>query len=63
MAKKEEIIKKVEGFIDSDRRVFVVTKDEFRLLSEGKERSVEEQEVEREKIKSLFKKYKPEWMK
>jgi hypothetical protein len=58
--KTEETGKGVEGYIDSERNVFVVTGDPHGLLSQAPEpRSVEEIEVSHEEVRNLLKKYKP----
>jgi len=55
--------KKIEGYIDKEKNVFVVTSDRDKILSPAiEEKSAEQEETERERIKLLFKKYKPEWM-
>ena len=55
--------KKIEGYIDKERNVFVVTKDSEGILSPAiKEKSAEEEKIEEERIKLLFKKYRPLWM-
>jgi len=54
--------KKIDGYYDPKRDVFVVTKDLDKKLSPIIEENPAE-EIDREKMKQLFIKYKPEWMK
>jgi len=54
--------KKIDGYYDTKRDVFVVTKDIDKKLSPIIEENPAE-EIDREKMKLLFKKYKPTWMK
>lgn len=57
-------IKKVGGYIDAKRDVFVVTEDPHNLLLQiPKEISLEEKEANYRKVGELLKKYKPEFLK
>lgn len=63
ISKGEETIKKVEGYIDDERRVFVVTGDPHGLLSQTEEiKPVEEKEIDYKKVVELLKKYKPNFL-
>ncbi len=58
---QEEVIKKVEGYIDDKRRVFVVTKDDYGIISKKIPYLTEEQEVKNHQhVRELLAKYKPE---
>lgn len=56
--------KKIDGYYDKERNVFVITKDEDGTLASPakSDKTEEEQEVDREKILAMFKKYKPDWI-
>ena len=56
--KEEEIEKGIEGYIDNERRVFVVTKDNY-----GLEKPIEQPtEQEYKDVSELIKKYKPNFL-
>lgn len=56
--------KKIEGYVDKERNIFVVTKDEDNIITiPPLEKSLIEEKQEAEKMRELFKKYKPTWMK
>ena len=58
--KQDDIIKKVEGYIDPKRNCFVVTGDPHGLLSRPpEEKSIEEKEIDYKNVSELLKKYKP----
>lgn len=64
MAKIKKILeerKKVEGYMDYERNVFVVTNDNGLLSEEIKKPEVEENKIEN--IGEILKKYKPEFLK
>lgn len=57
---EEETGRGVEGYIDQERRVFVVTGDPHGILSPTPEpRTTEEIELSHEEVRNLLKKYKP----
>lgn len=55
MKEEQKQPKKIEGYIDNDRRAFIVT-------TELPETKVEEK-LSHEEITALLKKYRPEWIK
>ena len=58
--KSEEGIKKVEGYIDPKRNVFIVTGDPHGLLSQPpEEKPIEDIEINYKEVGELLKKYKP----
>ena len=61
---ENEITKKVEGYIDPKRNVFVVTGDPHGLLSNSpEEKPLEEKEIDYKNIGEMLKKYKPDFLK
>ena len=53
--------KKIEGYIDKERNVFVVTGDPHGLLSQPpEEKPLEEKEIDYKNVSELLKKYKPD---
>jgi hypothetical protein len=58
--KSDKEIKKVEGYLDNERNVFVITSDPHGLLSKPPEPTpINEVEINYEKVGELLKKYKP----
>lgn len=61
----EKARKKIEGYYDEKKDAFIVTYDRDGIVSAPaeEERSPEDEKDHKEKMKELFKKYKPAWMK
>lgn len=54
----------VEGYVDKERNVFVVTADPNGMLTKHEEpKTAAEAEIDYKKIGDLLKEYKPKWMK
>jgi len=61
---EREEVKRVEGYVDNEKRVFVVTADPHNLLTYTEpQKTPEEQEVNYQKVGELLRKYKPNWIK
>jgi len=59
--KKQPQKRRVEGYMDEARGVYVITADPDQVLSpQESEHPLED--IDAEKMKLLFKKYRPSWM-